>query len=45
MSGASAATVLITENLADLNRPLVESSYSAKIRVDAAHERGDPAPS
>src|SRR5512142_1902161 len=27
------ATVLITENLADLNRVLVESPYSAKIRV------------
>jgi len=27
------ATVLITENLADLNRSLVESPYSAKIRV------------
>ena len=29
----SVATVLITENLADLNRALVESPYSAKIRV------------
>jgi SpoVK/Ycf46/Vps4 family AAA+-type ATPase len=28
------ATVLVTENLADLNRALVESAYSAKIRVD-----------
>ena len=28
------ATVLITENLADLNRALVESPYSAKIRID-----------
>ena len=27
------ATVLVTENLADLNRSLVESPYSAKIRV------------
>ena len=27
------ATVLITENLADLNRSLVESPYSAKIRI------------
>ena len=33
MSDGSAATVLITENLADLNRALVESSYSAKVRV------------
>jgi AAA+ superfamily predicted ATPase len=28
------ATALITENLADLNRALVESPYSAKIRID-----------
>jgi hypothetical protein len=28
------ATVLVTENLADLNRALVESPYSAKIRID-----------
>jgi hypothetical protein len=28
------ATVLVSENLADLNRALVESPYSAKIRVD-----------
>ena len=27
------ATVLITENLADLNRSLVETPYSAKIRI------------
>jgi AAA+ superfamily predicted ATPase len=33
MSDGSAATVLITENLADLNRALAESSYSAKVRV------------
>jgi SpoVK/Ycf46/Vps4 family AAA+-type ATPase len=33
MSGASAATILITENLNDLNRALVESPYSTKIRV------------
>jgi hypothetical protein len=33
MSDASSATVLITENLTDLNRALVESSYSAKVRV------------
>jgi AAA+ superfamily predicted ATPase len=29
----SIATVLVTENLADLNRTLVESPYSAKIRI------------
>ena len=28
------ATVLVSENLADLNRALVESPYSAKIRID-----------
>jgi len=28
------ATILITENLADLNRELVESPYSTKIRID-----------
>ncbi len=28
------ATVLVTENLADLNRALVESPYCAKIRID-----------
>jgi hypothetical protein len=33
MSDGSAATVLVTENLADLNRALSESAYSAKIRV------------
>ena len=33
MSDGSAATVLVTENLTDLNRALTESSYSAKIRV------------
>mgnify|MGYP001817417136 CR=1 FL=1 len=33
MSDGSAATVLITENLADLNRALTESSYSAKVHV------------
>jgi SpoVK/Ycf46/Vps4 family AAA+-type ATPase len=33
MSGASAVTVLISENLNDLNRALVESPYSAKIKV------------
>jgi SpoVK/Ycf46/Vps4 family AAA+-type ATPase len=34
MSGASAVTVLISENLNDLNRALVESPYSAKIKVN-----------
>jgi hypothetical protein len=29
----TAATALVVENLADLNRALVESSYSAKVRV------------
>ncbi len=33
MSDGSAATVLVTENLADLNRALTESSYSSKIHV------------
>jgi AAA+ superfamily predicted ATPase len=33
MSASSAVTVLITENLNDLNRALIESPYSAKIRV------------
>ena len=33
MSGSATATVLISENLADLNRALVESPHSAKIRV------------
>jgi SpoVK/Ycf46/Vps4 family AAA+-type ATPase len=33
MSAGSAATVLVTENLADLNRALAESSYSAKVRI------------
>ncbi len=33
MSGSAAATVLIAENLTDLNRALVESPHSAKIRV------------
>jgi len=33
ITAAFVATVLITENLADLNRALVESPYSAKIRV------------
>jgi hypothetical protein len=42
ITAAFVATVLITENLADLNRALVESPYSAKIRVplpDAAELR------
>lgn len=34
VTGAFVATVLITENLADLNRQLVESPYSAKLRVE-----------
>jgi len=33
MQGSAAATVLISENLADLNQALVESPHSAKIRV------------
>ena len=33
VTSAFVATVLITENLADLNRSLVESPYRAKIRV------------
>jgi hypothetical protein len=33
VTSAFVATVLVTENLADLNRSLVESPYSAKIRV------------
>lgn len=31
--GGTAATILVTENLADLNRALVESPYSAKVLV------------
>ncbi|HOX27035.1 MAG TPA: AAA family ATPase [Candidatus Krumholzibacteria bacterium] len=34
ITGAFAATVLITENLSDLNRSLVENPYSAKIRLE-----------
>ncbi len=34
VTGAFVATVLITENLADLNRQLVESPYSAKLRIE-----------
>jgi SpoVK/Ycf46/Vps4 family AAA+-type ATPase len=33
MSAFSAVTVLLTENLNDLNRALIESPYSAKVRV------------
>ncbi len=33
ITGGQVATVLITENLADVNRLLVESPYSAKIKV------------
>ena len=43
VTGAFAATVLITENLSDLNRLLVENPYSAKIRIQLpdAGELGD----
>lgn len=34
ITGSFAATVLITENLTDLNRVLVENPYSAKIKID-----------
>ncbi|MBI3038500.1 AAA family ATPase, partial [bacterium] len=34
ISSAFIATCLITENLADLNKQIVESSYSAKLRID-----------
>jgi ATPase family associated with various cellular activities (AAA) len=34
ITGAFVATVLVTENLADLNRLLVENPYSAKIKID-----------
>ena len=34
VTGAFVATVLIAENLLDLNRAIVESPYSAKIRVN-----------
>ena len=34
VTGSFVATVLITENLLDLNRALVESPYSAKIRIN-----------
>ncbi|HXV65366.1 MAG TPA: AAA family ATPase [Vicinamibacteria bacterium] len=33
ITGAFIATVLVTENLTDLNRSLVETPYSAKIRI------------
>jgi hypothetical protein len=33
VAGSFVATVLVTENLADLNRSLVETPYSAKIRI------------
>jgi AAA+ superfamily predicted ATPase len=33
VTSAFVATVLVTENLADLNRSLVETPYSAKIRI------------
>ncbi len=33
VTSAFVATVLVTENLADLNRSLVENPYSAKIRI------------
>ncbi len=34
ISGASVATVLVAENLSDLNQNLVENPYSAKIKID-----------
>ncbi|MBZ0111898.1 MAG: ATP-binding protein, partial [Thermoanaerobaculia bacterium] len=34
ITGGQVATVLITENLSDVNRLLVESPYSAKIKVE-----------
>ncbi|HMB52287.1 MAG TPA: ATP-binding protein, partial [Thermoanaerobaculia bacterium] len=34
ITGAPVATVLVTENLADVNRLLVESPYSAKLTVE-----------
>lgn len=34
ITGAFVATVLVSENLTDLNRLLVESPYSAKIKID-----------
>ena len=34
ITGAVVATVLVSENLSDLNRLLVESPYSAKIKID-----------
>jgi SpoVK/Ycf46/Vps4 family AAA+-type ATPase len=34
ITGSMVATVLITDNLADLNRTLVESPYNAKIKVE-----------
>lgn len=34
ITGAFVATVLLTDNLADLNRTLVESPYNAKIKVN-----------
>lgn len=34
ITGAFVATVLLTDNLTDLNRSLVESPYNAKIKID-----------
>lgn len=34
VAGSFVATVLLTENLADLNRMIVESPYSAKIKIN-----------
>jgi hypothetical protein len=34
ITGSYIASVLVTENLADLNRALVENPYSAKIRIE-----------
>ena len=36
--GAHISTCLITENLNDLNRLIVESPYNAKIKIDMPHE-------
>ncbi len=41
ITGAFVATVLVTENLADLNRALVENPYSAKIADRPARRRRD----
>lgn len=38
IQGAHIATVLVTENLNDLHRQIVESPYNAKIKVDLPNE-------